>query len=165
MKILNQKQIEQKIRRLSVEILERNWDAESIILAGINENGYLFGEYLAEELRRRSDKPIHLTRLRVHLNDHPSTHPSQLQMLAKDLEDKVVIIVDDVTNTGRALFYALHPFLSIKPQKLEIAVLVDRKHKKYPIHPDYVGMSLATTLREHIEIQILSDNEMAAFLM
>lgn len=165
MKILNQKQIEQKIRRLSVEILERNWEAESLTLAGINENGYLFGEYLTEELRRRTTKPIHLTRLQVHLNDHPSTHPSQLEMPVQGLEGKVVIIVDDVTNTGRALFYALQPFLTIRPQKLEIAVLVDRKHKKYPIHPDYVGMSLATTLREHIEIQILTDNEMAAFLM
>jgi pyrimidine operon attenuation protein/uracil phosphoribosyltransferase len=164
MKILSQKQIQQKIRRLSVEILERNWDAESITLAGINENGYLFGEYLTQELRRRSDKPIYLTRLRVYLNNHPATHPSQLEMPVQDLEGKVVVIVDDVTNTGRALFYALQPFLTIKPQKLEIAVLVDRKHKTYPIHPDYVGMSLATTLREHIEIQILSDNEMAAFL-
>lgn len=165
MKILNQKQIEQKIRRLSVEILERNWEAENITLAGINENGYLFALHLLAELRQRTAKKIHLTRLTVYLNEHPSTHPSQLEMPVQDLEDNVVIIVDDVTNTGRALFYALHPFLSIKPQKLEIAVLVDRKHKKYPIHPDYVGLSLATTLREHIEIQILKNNEMAAFLM
>ena len=77
--------------------------------------------------------------------------------------NKVIIIVDDVANTGRTIFYAIKPLLDILPKKVEVAVLVDRTHKAFPIRVDYYGISLATTLRENIDVQIVG-KENAVFL-
>ena len=70
----------------------------------------------------------------------------------------MIIIIDDVTNSGKTLLYALKPFLEYYPRKIQTLVLVERSHKTYPIHPDYVGLSLATTLQDHIYVEV-KDNE------
>ena len=79
-------------------------------------------------------------------------------------EGKVIIIVDDVANTGRTLFYAMKPIFQIIPKKVEVAVLVDRMHKSFPIKIDYMGLSLATTLKENIEVKIRDVKEQAVYL-
>ena len=163
MLILNDKQIRQKIKRLTIEILERNFDTTEIILAGVNNNGLAMAQLLMEELLARTDIPITLTRLRIS-PAAPTTNPIWIEMPIEELNDKNIIIIDDVANTGRTLFYALKPFLEILPHKIEIAVLVDRKHKSFPIQPDYVGISLATTLKEHIDVRIRAVEEMAVYL-
>jgi pyrimidine operon attenuation protein/uracil phosphoribosyltransferase len=66
----------------------------------------------------------------------------------------VVIVIDDVADTGRTAYYALRPLLDVLCKKVEIAVLVDRKHKSFPAQPDYVGMSLATTLQQTIDVRL-----------
>jgi pyrimidine operon attenuation protein/uracil phosphoribosyltransferase len=163
MKILNEKQIRQKIRRLTIEILERNFNEPEIILAGINNNGLEMANLLLQELVGRTEANITLTRL--HLNPaSPTQHPIVLEMPIEQVEDKVVIIVDDVANTGRTIYYALKPLLDVLPKKVEVAVLVDRKHKSFPIQADYVGLSLATTLKESIEVKIREVDEWAVFL-
>jgi pyrimidine operon attenuation protein/uracil phosphoribosyltransferase len=81
--------------------------------------------------------------------------PIEVDVPVEDLDGKVVLVVDDVANTGRTLFYACKPLMEILPARLETAVLVDRKHKSFPIRVDYVGLSLATTLKENIDVQIL----------
>ena len=85
-------------------------------------------------------------------------------MTDEELRDKVIIVVDDVANTGRTIFYAIKPLLNVLPRKVEVAVLVDRKHKSFPVHVDYVGMSLNTTLQENIDVHIDSPEEWAVFL-
>lgn len=163
MKILNEKQIRQKIRRLTIEILERNFNEPEIILAGINNNGLEMANLLLQELVGRTESNITLTRL--HLNPaSPTHHPIVLEMPIEQVENKVVIIVDDVANTGRTIYYALKPLLDVLPKKVEVAVLVDRKHKSFPIQADYVGLSLATTLKESIEVKIREVDEWAVFL-
>ncbi len=87
-----------------------------------------------------------------------------IQMPAKDLKRKAIIIVDDVANTGRTLFYAFKPLMAILPKKIEIAVLIDRKHKSFPVKVDYVGMSLATTVQENIKVDISSKTDWAVHL-
>jgi pyrimidine operon attenuation protein / uracil phosphoribosyltransferase len=164
MKILDEKQIRQKIRRLTIEILERNLNEPEIILAGINNNGLEMAHFLMQELVGRTDANITLTRL--HLNPAaPTQHPIVLEMPIEQVEGKVVIIVDDVANTGRTVYYALKPLLEALPKKVEVAVLVDRKHKSFPIQADYVGLSLATTLKETIDVKIRDVGEWAVFLM
>ena len=81
------------------------------------------------------------------------------------VRDKPVIIVDDVANTGRTIFYAVQPLLKAMPKKVEVAVLVDRKHKSFPVKADYVGLSLATTMRDNIDVQIQAVEQMAVFLI
>ena len=163
MKILDEKQIRQKIRRLTIEILERNLDEPEIILAGINNNGLEMANLLMQELVGRTEAHITLTRLRLNPAS-PTQHPIVLEMPIEQVAGKVVIIVDDVANTGRTIYYAIKPLLDVLPKKVEVAVLVDRKHKSFPIQSDYVGLSLATTLKENIDVQIRGVDEWAVFL-
>ena len=163
MKILNEKQIRQKIRRLTIEILERNLNEPEIILAGINNNGLQMADLLMQELVGRTEANITLTRLLLNPAS-PATHPIVLDMPIEQVQDKVVIIIDDVANTGRTIFYAIKPLLDVLPKKIEVAVLIDRKHKSFPIKADYVGLSLSTTLQEHIDVQIRDVAEWAVFM-
>lgn len=163
MQILNQHQIQQKLQRLAIEILERNHREQEIILAGINSNGMRFAEMLGRELQKKSAIPIRLTRIRLS-PANPLEKEIVIEMPLEELHDKCIIIADDVANTGRTLFYAIKPLLSVLPKKVEIAVLVDRTHKAFPVQADYVGLSLATTLKEHIEVRISEAAEMSVFL-
>lgn len=163
MKILNQHQIEQKIRRLAIEILENNYEEDEIILAGINNNGYAFAAMLLDHLRKIS--AMHFTLTRIRLNPaQPLAQSVLTEIPVENMSGKVVIIVDDVANTGRTIFYACKPLMEVIPKKLEIAVLVDRKHKNFPIRVDYVGIALNTTLKEDIDVQIREVEEWAVFL-
>ncbi len=163
MKILNQRQIAQKVKRLAIEILEHNYGEPEIILAGINNNGMVFAEMLLQQLTEISNVPITVTR--IYLNPaKPLATEVLLEMPLEQAHNKAIIIVDDVANTGRTIFYAIKPLLNILPKKVEVAVLVDRMHKSFPIKVDYCGLSLATTLKNNIDVQIREVEKKAVFL-
>lgn len=165
MQLLTDQQVRQKIRRIAIEILERNLDEPEIILAGLNNNGVGFARLLLEELLPRVPDALDITLTRIQINPaNPLAYTPLLEIPAESLEGKAVILVDDVANTGRTLFYAMRPLFDTLPKRVEVAVLVDRKHKYFPIHPDYIGMSLATTLLENIEVQLRDTAEMAVYL-
>jgi len=163
MKILNQHQIEQKIRRLAIQILEQNYDEPEVILAGINNNGFAFAGLLLQHLQQLSSIRFTLTRIRLN-PAQPVAHPITTELPAEYFSGKVAIIVDDVANTGRTVFYACQPLMQVLPKKVEVAVLVDRKHKFFPMYADYVGISLNTTLMEDIDVQIREVEEWAVYL-
>ena len=163
MKILNERQITQKIKRLAIEILEHNFGEPELILAGINNNGMVFSELLMQELTKISNMPITVTRIQLN-PANPLKSDIILEMPPEQVTDKVLIIVDDVANTGRTIFYAIKPILEVLPKKVEVAVLVDRSHKSFPIRVDYYGLSLATTLKNNIDVQIREVAESAVFL-
>ena len=163
MKILNERQITQKIKRLAIEILEHNFGEPELILAGINNNGMVFSELLLQELTKISDMPITVTRIRLN-PANPLKSDIILEMPPEQVHNKVLIIVDDVANTGRTIFYAIKPILEVLPKKVEVAVLVDRSHKSFPIRVDYYGLSLSTTLKNNIDVQIREVAESAVFL-
>jgi pyrimidine operon attenuation protein/uracil phosphoribosyltransferase len=163
MKILNQNQIKQKIRRLSFEILEHNYNEKQIILAGINNNGMHFAKMLLKELQKIS--ALEFILMHITLNPaQPLSAPIEIDLPAKDVKNKVVIIIDDVANTGRTIFFAMKPLMESLPLKIEAAVLVDRTHNSFPIKVDFVGLSLATTLKDHIDVQLKGYEEMAVHL-
>ena len=165
MKILDDRQIRQKIRRIAIEILERNFGEAEIILAGLNNNGVGFARFLLDELLPIAPPGVKISLTRIRLNPaNPVEYEPVIEMPAGDLRGKPVIIVDDVANTGRTIFYAVQPLLDVIPKKVEVAVLVDRKHKSFPIKADYVGLSLATTLLEDIDVRIRDVEEMAVYL-
>ena len=163
MKILNQNQIKQKIRRLAFEIIENNYNEKHIILAGINNNGMNFAKLLLKELQKIAETNFILCNLSLNPAD-PLAEPIEIDLSHKEIKNKPIIIVDDVANTGRTIFFALKPLLEIVPKKVEAAVLIDRTHKSFPIQVDYVGLSLATTLKDNIDVQIKGVEEMAVFL-
>lgn len=153
MQILNHHQIQTKVNRLAIEILENNLDEQEIILAGINTSGYIVAQLLHRELVKKNLVPVALTRISL----NPATPLSAPVSPEKELgyyEGKCIIVVDDVANTGRTIFYACKPFLEVLPKKIQVAVLVDRSHKLFPIRVDYKGISLATTFQEHISANL-----------
>lgn len=159
LQILNHKKIRAKANRIAVEILERNIEAERpLYLLGINNNGYEFAKLLQSILKKRKLIEVNLHHLKVDAAQ-PNATAIELDVDIQTLEGQSIIIVDDVANTGRTLFYAAKPLLDILPAKIECAVLVNRKHKSFPVRPDYVGMSLATTLQEHIEVRLLDKDK------
>jgi pyrimidine operon attenuation protein / uracil phosphoribosyltransferase len=163
MKILDDKQIRHKLKRLTIEILENNIEESEIILAGINNNGVAMAQLLMNELVGRTTIPITITRIKLNPAS-PIDNPIVLEMPLENVKNKAIIVVDDVANTGRTIYYALKPLMDSLPRKVEVAVLVDRKHKSYPIQADYVGLSLATTLKENIDVQIRDVDEFSVYL-
>lgn len=163
MKILSNRQIEQKIKRLAIEIMEHNTQEKELIVAGINNNGMRFAELIVAELRQRSDAPIQLTNIQIN-PANPIADPITVGLPIEELDGKVILVVDDVANTGRTLFYACKPLLNILPKQLETAVLVDRTHKSFPMQVDYKGISLATTMRENIEVNLNEAGDFSVFM-
>ena len=165
MKILDDRRIRQKIKRLAIEILEHHFGESEIILAGLNNNGMQFAQLLLAELQPLAPEDMQLTLTRIRLNPaNPLEYAPTIDLPAENLRNKPVIVVDDVANTGRTIFYAVQPLLPVLPKQVEVAVLVDRKHKSFPIKADYVGLSLYTTLKDDIEVQLRGEEEMAVFL-
>lgn len=163
MKILDHKKIGQKITRLAIEIFEHNYEEKEIILIGINNRGMEVALLLMEQLKQLKAPPVVLTRIRLS-PAAPLESEITLEMPVQELNGKTIIIVDDVANTGRTMFYACKPLMEILPKKIETAVLVDRQHKSFPVKVDYVGLSLATTLKENIDVEIGSTGEFAVNL-
>ncbi len=158
-KIVSEEKVYQKIKRLAYEIAEDNYEEKEIVLAGICKatEGYKFAELIYDELKKITKAHLTITHIELDKND-PGNSAVELNLTEEEIDNKVIIIVDDVANTGRTLLYAIKPLLNFSPKKIRNAVLVERKHKLFPVSPDYVGLSLSTTIHEHIKV-ILSDKE------
>jgi pyrimidine operon attenuation protein/uracil phosphoribosyltransferase len=149
--ILEAAQVKQKIRRMAYEVYEHNIKEKSIVVAGIDGQGYALAKLLIKEVE--SISPLKATLVKVSLN---KLEPQQSEVLldtdVKMLKKKCIILVDDVLNTGRTFAYGMKPFLEIEVKKIEVAVLVNRSHTLFPIYPQYTGYELATTIRDHVEV-------------
>ncbi len=152
LKVLDNQQIDKIIKRLAYQILERNYQAKKIILAGINKNGMNFAQLLKDQLMEISTPEVDL--VNIVLNPAKPTEEIDLSVDAKSLKNQNIILVDDVANTGRTIFFAFKPLIEILPKSVQVAVLVDRKHKSFPVLVDFVGLSLATTLKENIKVTL-----------
>lgn len=155
--LLNKTQTLQKIRRIAYQVYEQNFEETSIIIAGINGEGYTFAEILVHELRQISKIEVHIARVSF---DKKATEQPEINIESKvdTFRNKNIVLCDDVLNTGKTLAFSLRPFLNIPIKKLQVAVIVDRNHPNFPMAADYVGYSLSTTLNEHIQV-VLSDEE------
>ncbi|MFN8349220.1 MAG: phosphoribosyltransferase family protein [Spirosomataceae bacterium] len=155
--ILSPEQTHQKIKRIAFEIYERNFEETGIVLAGIAGEGYEMACLLKSFLEEISQLQIQL--MRVDLNkDYPHLNPVQFDLDKESLNGKVIIVVDDVLNTGRTLAYSLSPFLGVMVKRVQVAVMVNRAHHSFPISADYVGYALSTTLNEHIRVKLVGED-------
>ncbi|HVG43059.1 MAG TPA: phosphoribosyltransferase family protein [Chitinophagaceae bacterium] len=137
-----------KLRRMAFQIAENNIGEEKLIIAGITGNGVLLAKALVEELKQIIPIPIQL--ITITLN---KKQPLDVSIDEGDYNNTVLILVDDVANTGKTLLYALKPFMNYLPKKIQTLVLVERSHKLFPVQADYVGLSVSTTLQEHITVE------------
>ena len=149
--VLKTAQVNQKIRRIAHEIYEQNFKEKSIVLAGIEGQGYLLAKLLGKELETIS--PLKSVVVKVALDKvAPLQGEVTLDCDEKDFKKKCVVIIDDVLNTGRTIAYGMKPFLAVEIKKIEVAVLVNRSHTLFPILPQYTGYELSTTLTDHVEV-------------
>lgn len=148
--ILDAERIAHKLRRMAYEIWERNSDEKELTLVGIESGGKVIADNLAALLTEIS--PLKVQVIAVTINKKkPLNHALDFN---DNLTGRSIVLVDDVANSGKTITYSLHALLSYDLKKVMVAVLVDRKHKSFPIASDIVGLSVATTLQEHIEVEI-----------
>lgn len=158
--ILNGDVAAKKLHRMAYEILENNAEEQQLVIAGIREHGVVLARNLAEILASISSRKIELISITIDKKQYQSVTIDQ----PVDLNGKVVIVVDDVSNSGKTLTYALKPILSFFPRKVQTLVMVERSHRKFPVHPDYVGLSLSTFLHEHIYVEVEGDQVTGAYV-
>ena len=159
--ILDRDTAAKKLRRMALEILENNFGEKELVLAGIREKGSILARNLDAILKELSDLKVELVDISL-----DKDLPGEVR-LDRDLplNHRVIVIVDDVSNSGKTLTYALKPFLAAHPRKIEILVLVERTHTHFPVRPTYVGLSLATTLQEHISVEVKGQEILGAYLV
>ena len=149
--VLDSTQVEQKIRRIAFEVYESNFKEKSIVLAGIEGQGYLLAQLIGDELG--SISPITVQIVKVSLDKlAPQQSEVEVNCDEKAFKKKCVVVIDDVLNTGKTLAFGMKPFLTVEVKKIEVAVLVNRSHTLFPVQPKYTGFELSTTLNEHVEV-------------
>ena len=161
--ILNATQIQQKLNRLAYEVYEHTLEDKELMIAGIDGNGYLLAKKLAALLKKIASQKITLGKIILD-KKNPLSKTPKIDFSEKDYKNKTVIVVDDVLNSGKTLMYAVQLFLHYPVKKLHTVILVDRSHTTYPIKADFVGMSLSTTLQEHIIADLSKSGKETVFL-
>ena len=162
--ILSNRQIQQRIDRIAYQIYENNYQEKEIIVAGIAKNGYILAERISEKLSEISPIKVKLAQIALNKKE-PLSGKVKVNISEKEMKGKVVIVVDDVLESGRTMIYGIDPFLKSSVKRLTTVVLVDRAHHSYPIKADFVGISLATTMQEHIDVELNGGKNDAVYLM
>ena len=158
--ILTKDVAEKKLRRMAFEIVENNVDEKEIVLAGIRESGSVVARVIQKMLGEISAIKTELITITL-----DKKKPAEVSLSKNiDFNNKIIILIDDVSNSGKTLLYALKPFIEYHPKKIQILVLVERTHTSFPVRPDYVGLSIATTIQEHIFVEVEEDEISGAYL-
>lgn len=159
--ILSREAALQKLHRMALELAENlSGSNAAVILVGVKESGLVIANKIAGLLRPYVSNEIRI--ISVSLNKHK---PQEVVLSeALNLNDLNVVLIDDVSNSGKTLLYGLKPFLEFYPRTVQTMVMVERMHKLYPIKPDYVGMSVATTLEDHIELEVENGEVSGAYI-
>lgn len=158
-KILSHLEIQHKIRRIAYQIYEANVAEKEIVIAGIEGGGLKFAKKIQGVLRSITNAEIALCKVSMN-KSNPLESEVKTSIPVEEYKNKSVVLVDDVLNSGTTLIYGVHHFLRTPLKQLKTAVLVNRNHKKYPVKADYKGISLSTSLQEHVHVQFQAKNDM-----
>ena len=148
--ILNHEQIQHKIKRIAYQVYESNLEEKEIVLAGISKNGFEFAQRLKTWLEKIS--PLEISLCEVKIDKKNPLEPISTSLKKTGYQNKSIILVDDVLNSGTTLIYAVKHFLEVPLKQFKTAVLVDRNHKKYPVKADFKGISLSTSIHETVKL-------------
>lgn len=159
--ILTQSEIQHKTKRIAYQIYETFVDENEVVLAGIANSGYIFAQKIAAELEKISDLKVILCEVKINKNNPQDKIITSLPV--EEYQNKGLVLIDDVLNSGTTLIYGVKHFLDVPLKKFKTAVLVDRNHKKYPVKADFKGISLSTSLLEHIQV-VFEENDEYAYL-
>lgn len=158
--VLNASSADKKLRRMALEIAERNEGENEIIIIGIKENGIYIANKIEEYLRPHFGGQLRTIALTIN-----KKNPTEV-ILSENvvLENKLVLLIDDVANSGRTMLYSLRPLLLKFPSQIQTLALVERTHKMFPIALNYVGLSVSTTKEENIVVTVEDGKIISAFL-
>ena len=157
--ILNHIEIEHKIKRIAYQIYETFSEEDEVIIAGIANNGYVLAKKLAVILKTISDIKIILCEVKI---DKQNPFKEITTSIPKEIyTNKSIVLVDDVLHSGTTLIYGVKHFLETPVKKIKTAVLVDRNHKKFPVKADFKGISLSTSIKEHVHVVFKNNNDYA----
>jgi pyrimidine operon attenuation protein / uracil phosphoribosyltransferase len=154
--ILDALRTEQKLRRIAYEILENNFEETEIVIVGIAKRGAVIAKKICDIITNIQGAKVTSVTLTLPPELHHGT--AKLSQPIELLKDKSIVIVDDVLNSGKTLIYATRHLLTVPTKKIHTAVLVDRRHRKYPVRADFAGLTLSTTLQEHISVEFTGPN-------
>jgi len=158
--ILSKEAAEKKIRRMALEVTERNFNEPQLILAGIKENGVIIANKVAAYLSEVFNGEIIVIEIRI-----DKKQPEFATLNPKiDFSNKTVLLIDDVANSGKVMLYALQPLLAGYPKSIQTLALVERTHKNFPVALDYIGLSYSTTQDEHINVEVEDGQVLGAWM-
>tara|TARA_B100001175_G_scaffold82346_1_gene68955 strand:- start:652 stop:1152 length:501 start_codon:yes stop_codon:yes gene_type:complete len=161
-KIFNTKKIDDANRRIAFQIYESNINLKEIYLVGISSNGTVLSKRIGDYLKKISDLKVHQVELKIDKKN--PRNKIDISINIQKLKNSTIVIIDDVLNSGSTLLYAVNAFLSISIDKIQTVVLVNRNHKKFPIKADFKGISLSTSVKEHIKVVLNSKIEEGVYL-
>jgi pyrimidine operon attenuation protein / uracil phosphoribosyltransferase len=159
-KLMDKEAIDKALLRIAHEILEKEKNVENLAVIGIKNRGAYLGERLASKIggiagRKPAVGALDITLYRddlTQVSEQPVVHATEINF---DIDGKKVVLVDDVLFTGRTIRCALDALIDFgRPGQIQLAVLIDRGHREFPIRPDYVGKNVPTSLKETIEVKL-----------
>ena len=154
--ILTHQEIVHKTRRIAYQIYETFSDENELVIAGISNSGFLFAQKVCNDLKQISDIKITLCEVQINKQNPAATIITSLS--EKEYTNKNLVLVDDVLNSGATLIYSIRHFLNVPLKKFKTAVLIDRNHKNFPVKADFKGLSLSTSLQEHVQVVFEENN-------
>jgi pyrimidine operon attenuation protein / uracil phosphoribosyltransferase len=169
--IFTKEEIERAITRISHEIIENNKGVKDLAIIGIRTRGYILAERIAKVINNLYGTKLDVGALDITfyrddlslVAEQPVIHNTEIDF---DIEDKNIILVDDVLYTGRTIRCALDAIIDFgRPGAIQLAVLVDRGHRELPIRADYVGKNLPTSQKELVQVKLEEiDNEDSVYI-
>jgi pyrimidine operon attenuation protein/uracil phosphoribosyltransferase len=158
--ILSQQEIDQKITRLAHQIIENTFEENKLFIGGISGNGIQIANKIKAIINKHSTQEIIVFEMIVNKSE-PWSEPILLSLPQETLKNGYILLIDDVINSGKTMQYALVKLLEQATKAIKTVALVDRQHRRYPIKADFVGISLSTTLKERVEVELLDKNSQA----
>ena len=158
--ILSKETAVKKLRRMALEVAERNFGEKKIVLIGIKDNGLVIAHLISNYLKEVFTGEVIVAALTLN-----KKMPAEIVIdPAMDFNDKTILLIDDVANSGKTMLYALKPLLETYPKKIQTLALLERTHKSFPLDVDYVGLSISTTLHEHIFVEVAGSEVTGAWM-
>ena len=150
--IFDERKIQYCTKRIAYQIFESNINNKEVFLLGIADNGFFFAKEIEKNLSKITK--IKITTLKLEVDKKKPGNKISLNFKIKNLENKSVVVVDDVLNTGLVLAHALKFLLTVHIKQIKIAVLVNREHNKFPIKADFKGISLSTSVNDTVKVNL-----------
>ena len=163
--LMDSKEVKRALIRVAHEIIERNKGIDNICLVGIQQGGVLLARRIASIVESIEDRSLDVGILDISFY-RDDINQTLKQPVVKEtdipcsIDDKTVVLVDDVLFTGRSIRAAMDALIDFgRPAQIQLAVLIDRGHRQLPIRPDYVGKNIPTSFNERIEVEFEEDKK------